>query len=99
MRLAGISFFPQSNGGVGGWHALGGTPQQRPHRPAGKASALVVGHDSVKMPGRPGAAARKLSSGNSVAQAGARPVRNQALQGLGPGWPPARTAKLKGPEA
>ena len=48
----------------------------RPHQPACRAGALLVCHDPTKLAGRLGAAPSKLSFGDSVAQAGARPVEN-----------------------
>ena len=48
----------------------------RPHQPACKAGALLVCHDPVKMAGRLGAAPSELSFGDSVAQAGARPMED-----------------------
>ena len=52
----------------------------RPHQPACKAGALLVCHDPRKMAGRLGAAPSELSFGDSVAQAGARPVDIRALR-------------------
>ena len=62
-----------------------------PHQLACKASALLVCHDPMKMAGRLGAAPSERSFGNSVAQAGARPVRIGVVQGSGQWWPSART--------
>lgn len=47
-----------------------------PHQLACKASALLVCHDPRKMAGHLGAAPSELSFGDSVAQAGARPVKS-----------------------
>ncbi len=52
-----------------------------PHQLACKASALLVCHDPMKVAGRLGAAPSKLSFGDSVAQAGARPVEIGAAAG------------------
>jgi hypothetical protein len=47
-----------------------------PHEPACRAGALLVCHDPMNLAGRLGAAPSKLSFGDSVAHAGARPVDN-----------------------
>ena len=70
----------------------------RPHRPACKAGALLVCHDPRKMAGRLGAAPSELSFGDSVAQAGARPVRIEWSMDR-PGVGRLQGPKLKGPEA
>jgi hypothetical protein len=80
-----------------------------PHQPACRAGALLVCHDPVKLAGRLGAAPSGLSFGDSVAQAGARPVGKLVrLPGVAPGLPPWRGGilavesqprKLKGPGA
>lgn len=48
-----------------------------PHQLACRASALLVCHDPGKMAGHLGAALSELSFGDSVAQAGARPVKSE----------------------
>ena len=67
-----------------------------PHQPACRAGALLVCHDPGKMAGRLGAAPSELSFGDSVAQAGARPMedwcgcREWASQALRDGCPKLR---------
>jgi len=48
-----------------------------PHEPACRAGALLVCHDPMNLAGRLGAALSKLSLGDSVAHAGARPVESK----------------------
>ena len=60
-----------------------------------QASALLVCHDPVKLAGRLGAAPSRLSFGDSVAQAGARPMKKLVrLPGIAPGHAPWQEAIL-----
>ena len=70
----------------------------RPHQPACKAGALLVCHDPMKLAGCLRAARSGLSFGDSVAQAGARPVRIEWSMDR-PGGGRLKGPKLKGPEA
>lgn len=65
-----------------------------PHQLACKASALLVCHDPRKMAGRLGAAPSARSFGDSIAQAGARPVELVRLPGIAPGPAPWQGAIL-----
>ena len=70
-----------------------------PHQLACKAGALLVCHDPMKMAGHLGAAPSELSFGDSVAQAGARPVRIRCDPSARHNGGRPQGTKIKGPEA